>query len=123
MLVRRGEIWWVDFGTPKGSEQGGRRPALIIQNDIGNTHSTTTIIAAITSKTKTSYPFHVEVSVQESGLPQDSTLLLEQILTISKSRLMKRVGVLSSQRMRDVDRVKWYGHSGHLEKDVIITNL
>ena len=104
MFVRRGEIWWADFGTPRGSEQGGQRPALIIQNDIGNTSSTTTIIAAITSKTKTSYPFHVEVSAQESGLPQDSTILLEQILTISKSRLIRCASVLSSERMRDVDR-------------------
>lgn len=107
MFVRRGEIWWADFGTPRGSEQGGQRPALIIQNDTGNTSSTTsttTIIAAITAKTKASYPFHVEVSAQESGLPQDSTILLEQILTISKSRLIRRASVLSSARMRDVDR-------------------
>jgi mRNA interferase MazF len=104
MLVRRGEIWWADFGTPRGSEQGGQRPALVIQNDTGNTSSTTTIIAAITSKAKASYPFHVEVSAQESGLPQDSTILLEQILTISKSRLIRRASVLSSARMRDVDR-------------------
>lgn len=104
MIVRRGEIWWVDFGTPRGSEQGGQRPALIIQNDIGNTSSPTTIIAAITSKTKASYPFHVEVSAQESGLPRDSTILLEQILTISKNRLIRRAGVLSQQRMGDVDR-------------------
>jgi mRNA interferase MazF len=104
MLVRRGEIWWADFGIPRGSEQGGQRPALIIQNDIGNTHSTTTIVAAITGKTKASYPFHVEVSAQESELPQDSTILLEQILTISKSRLIRRAGILSSARLRDVDR-------------------
>jgi len=104
MRVRRGEIWWADFGTPRGSEQGGQRPALIIQNDTGNTSSTTTIIAALTSKIKASYPFHVEVSAQESGLPQDSTILLEQILTISKSRLIRCAGVLSSATMKDVDR-------------------
>ena len=104
MLVRRGEIWWADLGTPRGSEQGGKRPALIIQNDTGNTSSTTTIIAAITSKAKASYPFHVEVSAQESGLPQDSTILLEQIFTISKSRLIRRNSVLSLAKMRDVDR-------------------
>jgi mRNA interferase MazF len=103
MLVRRGEIWWVDFGKPRGSEQGGQRPALIIQNDTGNTSSTTTIIAAITSKRKASYPFHVEIAANESGLPQDSTILLEQILTIDRSRLIKRASVLSSERMRDVD--------------------
>lgn len=104
MVVRRGEIWWADFGTPRGSEQGGQRPALIIQNDTGNTSSSTTIIAAITSKSKAPYPFHVEISAQESGLPQDSTILLEQILTISKTRLTRRAGVLSLARMNDVDR-------------------
>ena len=104
MLVRRGEIWWVDFGTPRGSEQGGERPALIIQNDKGNTSSTTTIVAAMTAKIKASYPFHVEISAKESGLPEDSTILLEQILTISKSRLVRRAGTLSLVRMVDVDR-------------------
>jgi mRNA interferase MazF len=108
MLVQRGEIWWADFGIPRGSEQGGQRPALIIQNDTGNTHSTTTIIAAITGKTKALYPFHVEISAQESGLPKDSTILFEQLLTISKSRLIRRAGVLSSPRMRDVDRALQY---------------
>ena len=105
MLIRRGEIWWVDFGTPRGSEQGGQRPALIIQNDTGNTHSTTTIVAAITTtKSKTPYPFHVEILAKESGLPEDSTIKLEQILTISKSRLTKLAGTLSLTKMREVDR-------------------
>ena len=104
MPVRRGDIYWVDFGTPRGSEQGGRRPALIIQNDKGNESSTTTIIAAITSKKKVSYPFHVEISTQESGLPQDSTVLLEQLLTINKDRLVGRIGSLSSAKMREIDR-------------------
>jgi mRNA interferase MazF len=90
MLIRRGEIWWADFGTPRGSEQGGQRPALIIQNDTGNTSSPTTIIAAITSKTKAPSPFHVEILAKESGLPDDSIIKLEQILTISKSRLTCR---------------------------------
>ena len=104
MLVQRGEIWWADFGSPRGSEQGGQRPALIIQNDIGNIHSPTTIIAAITSKIKTPYPFHVEISTQESGLSQDGTVLLEQLLTISKSRLIRRSGILSSSKMKEVDK-------------------
>ena len=104
MPVRRGDIYWVDFGTPKGSEQGGRRPALIIQNDTGNISSPTTIIAAITSKKKVSYTFHVDVSALESGLPQDSTILLEQLLTINKSRLTNRIGNLSSAKMLEVDR-------------------
>jgi mRNA interferase MazF len=104
MPVRRGEIYWVDFGTPRGSEQGGRRPALIIQNDAGNRNSSTTIIAAITSKQKASYPFHVEISGQESGLPEDSTVLLEQLLTINQSRLVARIGKLSSSKMLEVDK-------------------
>ncbi len=103
MLVRRGDIYWVDFGTPRGSEQGGRRPALIVQNDAGNLSSITTIIAAITSKIKGSYPFHVEVQATESGLPQDSTILLEQLLTINKDRLLERVGSLSSVKIKEVD--------------------
>ncbi len=104
MPVRRGEIYWVDFGTPRGSEQGGRRPALIIQNDTGNRNSSTTIIAAIASKQKASYPFHVEISAQESGLPKDSTVLLEQLLTINQSRLVTRIGKLSDSKVLEVDR-------------------
>jgi len=102
--VRRGEIYSVDFGIPRGSEQAGRRPALIIQNDIGNINSPTTIIAAMTSKKKGAYPFHVETSTSESGLSQDSTILLEQLLTIDQSRLIKRIGSLSSAKMREVDK-------------------
>jgi len=103
MLVRRGEIYWVSFDPPRGSEQGGRRPALIVQNDTGNASSSTTIIAAITSRIKTPYPFHVNISAQESGLPQDSTVLLEQLLTFSKKRLLRRAGCLSTTKMRDID--------------------
>lgn len=104
MAVRRGKIYWVDFGVPQGSEQGGRRPALVIQNDIGNQTSPTTIIAAITSKIKKSYPFHVEVSSAESGLPQDSTILLEQIRTIAQTRLIQHCDKLTSRKMNEVDR-------------------
>ena len=104
MSVRRGDIYWVDLGTPRGSEQGGRRPALIIQNDTGNASSPTTIIAAITSKKKVSYPFHVDISALESGLPQDSTILLEQLLTINKDRLISLAGSLSSTKMREIDK-------------------
>lgn len=102
--MRRGEIYWVNFGAPTGSEQGGQRPALIVQNDAGNRSSTTTIIAAITSKKKASYPFHVDISALESGLPQDSTVLLEQLLTINKSRLINRIGSLPSAKMLEIDQ-------------------
>jgi mRNA interferase MazF len=103
MPVRRGDIWWIDFGVPRGSEQGGRRPALIIQNDSGNTSSSTTIIAAITSQKKVPYPFHVEISASESGLPQDSTVLLEQLLTISQQRLISQAGSLRAIKMKEVE--------------------
>lgn len=104
MNVRRGDIHWVDFGIPTGSEQGGRRPALIIQNDIGNKNSTTTIIAAITStKYGVKYPFHVEISIKESGLSKDSTVKLEQIRTISTNRLVGLIGRLSPHKMLEVD--------------------
>jgi len=102
--VRRGDIYWVDFGIPAGSEQGGRRPALIIQNDIGNKKSSTTIIAAITSTTyDVKYPFHVEISKSESGLPEHSTIKLEQIRTISIRRLDSFIGRLSYDKMLKVD--------------------
>lgn len=104
MRARRGDIWWVDFGTPRGSEQGGLRPALIVQNDTGNASSSTTIIAAITSKKKGAYPFHVDISAHESGLPQDSTVLLEQLLTISQDRLVRRAGSLSTAKIREIDK-------------------
>ena len=108
MAARRVEIYLVNFGTPRGSEQAGKQPALVIQNDIGNESSPTTIVAGITSKIKQPYPFHVEVSSAESGLPQDSTILLEQILTIAQDRLLQRCGRLSSDKMREVDRALTY---------------
>ena len=104
MPVRRGEIYWVDFGIPRGSELAGKHPALVIQNDIGNETSPTTIVAGITSKIKKLYPFHVEVLSAESGLPQDSIILLEQLLTTAQVRLLQRCGQLSSNKMREVDQ-------------------
>ena len=104
MTIKRGEIYWFDFGTPRGSEQGGERPALVIQNDIGNENSPTTIVAAITSRIKKPYPFHVDVTAAESGLREDSTILLEQIRTMSQDRLMQRCGQLGYSKMKEVDR-------------------
>ena len=104
MAVRRGEIYWVDFGIPRGSEQAGRHPALVIQNDIGNETSPTTIVAGITSQKKPPYPFHVAIAAEESGLPKDSTILLEQLLTISQDRLLQHCGQLSPDKMKEVDR-------------------
>lgn len=108
MAVRRGEIYWVDFGTPRGSEQAGRHPALVIQNDIGNETSPTTIVAGITSQKKPPYPFHVPITATESGLPKDGTILLEQLLSIAQDKLLQRCGQLSPDKMTEVDRALMY---------------
>ncbi len=88
MIVRRGDIFYADLSPVIGSEQGGIRPVLVIQNDIGNKYSPTIIISAITSQiNKAKLPTHVEILGQEYGLPKDSVVLLEQIRTIDKKRL------------------------------------
>ncbi len=104
MIIQRGEIYSLDFGRPQGSVQGGVRPALIIQNDTGNLYSPTTIVAAITSKQKKRYRFHVEISTDGSGLPEASTILLEQIQTIPKNLLVKKVGGIDKRKMLEVDQ-------------------
>ena len=86
---RRGEVWMVDFTPGRGSEQEGMRPALVVQNDIGNVHARTTIVAAITTTIK-KYPVTVVLDRNEGGLEQESIVNLAQILTLDKSRLMKR---------------------------------
>lgn len=101
--IKRREIYYADLSPVVGSEQGGNRPVLIIQNDVGNKHSPTTIVAAITSrKTKASLPTHVEIQTQ--GLAKDSVVLLEQIRTIDKSRLKEYIGELEFSAMQKVDR-------------------
>ena len=101
--IKRGEIYAVDFGTGFGSEQGGTRPSLILQNDIGNRHSPTTIVAAITGrKTKAVLPTHVKIMAK--GLKTESTVLLEQIKTIDKERLGEYIGRLDSKTLAAVDR-------------------
>jgi mRNA interferase MazF len=104
--IRRGEIYWVDLSGAKGSEINTKiRPALIIQNDTGNQYSPTTIIAPITSFSpgEKMYPFEVGVTPQESGLPNQSKILLNQIRTVDKSRLQKKIGTLSVAKMVQVD--------------------
>lgn len=101
--IKRGEIYSADFGAGFGSEQGGIRPVLILQNNTGNKHSPTTIVAAITSrKTKTALPTHVTVTA--NGLKTESTVLLEQIRTIDKARLGEYIGKLDSKTLAAVDR-------------------
>ncbi|MDA8442050.1 MAG: type II toxin-antitoxin system PemK/MazF family toxin [Peptococcaceae bacterium] len=105
MLIRRGEIYYAELNPVVGSEQGGTRPVLVIQNDIGNQYSPTTIIAAITSQiSKAKLPTHVEVTSKRSGLERDSVILTEQIRTIDKSRLKEKVTVLDDETMARVNQ-------------------
>ena len=93
MLIKRGDILYADLSPVIGSEQGGLRPVLIVQNDIGNKYSPTVIVAAITSQiNKAKLPTHIEISAEEYGLTKDSVVLLEQVRTIDKKRLKERVG-------------------------------
>ena len=102
--VRRGEIYYADLSPVVGSEQGGVRPVLIVQNDTGNRHSPTIIAAAITSRTgKAKLPTHIKLPGQSSGLPRDSIILLEQIRTLDKKRLRERMGRVDSAVMEKVD--------------------
>ena len=104
MSVRRGEIYYADLSPVIGSEQGGIRPVLIVQNDIGNKHSPTVIAAAITSqRDKAKLPTHIELNALEYGLAKDSVVLLEQIRTIDKKRLKERMGELDHTSMHKVN--------------------
>lgn len=98
--VNRGDVFYADLSPVVGSEQGGIRPVLIVQNDVGNRYSPTTIVAAITSQIeKAKLPTHVEVAASRSGLDKDSVILLEQIRTIDKRRLKTRIGHLDQEIM------------------------
>lgn len=102
--VRRGEIYYADLSPVVGSEQGGVRPVLIVQNDVGNKHSPTVIAAAITSqRDKSRLPTHIELNGTACGLAKDSTVLLEQIRTIDKRRLKERMGELDPPAMNLVN--------------------
>ncbi len=104
MIVKRGDIYYADLSPVIGSEQGGIRPVLIIQNDVGNKYSPTVIAAAITSQiNKAKMPTHIELSASEYGLYKDSVILLEQIRTIDKKRLREKVAHLDKKLMKTVD--------------------
>ena len=104
--LKRGDIFLVDLEPVRGSEQGKCRPALIIQNDLGNTYSPVTIIAAITSKKFNSeYPTNLNILSSRSNLEYDSTILLNQIRTIDKSRIIKFLGKLDEEDMKKVDLI------------------
>ncbi len=105
MIVKRGDIYYADLRPVVGSEQGGIRPVLIVQNDIGNKFSPTVIAAAITSQTgKTPLPTHIRVDAKDSGLLKDSVVLLEQVRTLDKRRLRTRMGALDEKDMARIDR-------------------
>ncbi|MBR2846892.1 MAG: type II toxin-antitoxin system PemK/MazF family toxin [Clostridia bacterium] len=105
MIVKRGDIYYADLSPVIGSEQGGVRPVLIVQNDIGNKYSPTVIAAAITSQiNKAKMPTHIEIGAENYGLNKDSVILLEQIRTIDKQRLREKIGRLSDDLMDGVDK-------------------
>ena len=105
MIIKRGDIYYADLRPVVGSEQGGVRPVLIIQNDVGNKHSPTVICAAITSKmNKAKLPTHVELNTKRCDMIRDSVILLEQLRTIDKQRLKERICHIDDELLKDVDR-------------------
>ena len=104
-IVKRGDIFYADLSPVIGSEQGGVRPVLVVQNDIGNKYSPTVIVVAITSQiNKAKLPTHLEISAKEFGLAKDSVVLLEQIRTVDKQRLKDKIGKCSHRFMEKVDK-------------------
>lgn len=103
--IKRGEIYYADLSPVVGSEQGGVRPVLIIQNDVGNKYSPTVIVSAITSQLgKAKLPTHIELSAEKYNLPKNSVALLEQIRTLDKRRLQEKVTTLSPEKMREINK-------------------
>lgn len=105
MTIKRGELYYADLSPVVGSEQGGIRPVLVVQNDVGNKYSPTVIAAAVTSKiNKAKLPTHIELPSESYGLARDSVILLEQIRTLDKRRLKERIGELNENTMTRVDK-------------------
>ena len=105
MIVKRGELYYADLSPVIGSEQGGIRPVLVVQNDIGNKYSPTVIVSAITSKlNKAKLPTHIELPASKYGLEKDSVVLLEQIRTLDKQRLKEKIGELENYKMEEVNK-------------------
>ncbi len=103
-MIKRGELYYADLSPVVGSEQGGIRPVLVVQNDIGNRYSPTVIAAAVTSKIdKAKLPTHIELSAKDYGLPKDSVVLLEQIRTLDKRRLKDKIGQVSGDKMMRIN--------------------
>ena len=105
MNIKRGDIFYADLSPVVGSEQGGIRPVLIVQNDVGNKFSPTVIAAAITSQqSKAKLPTHIQLGAQQCGLMKDSVVLLEQIRTLDKKRLKEKMGCLDTGAMNEVNK-------------------
>lgn len=103
--IKRGEIYYADLSPTVGSEQGGIRPVLVIQNDIGNKYSPTVIVCAITSRLdKAKLPTHIELDSKQYNLPKDSVCLLEQIRTLDKRRLQEKLSNVNELKMKEVER-------------------
>ena len=103
-MIKRGELYYADLSPVVGSEQGGIRPVLVVQSDIGNRYSPTVIAAAVTSKIdKAKLPTHIELSAKDYGLPKDSVVLLEQIRTLDKRRLKDKIGQVSGDKMMRIN--------------------
>lgn len=102
--VKRGDIFYADLSPVIGSEQGGIRPVLIVQNNVGNYHSPTVIVAVLTSKSKKKLPTHIPITSDEGNLTMDSTVLLEQLRTIDKDRLKDYIGSISDKKMNEVNQ-------------------
>ena len=100
---RRGEVWLVNWNPARGSEQAGKRPALVVQNDIGNEYASTTIVAAV-STTVRLYPMNVRVDPPQGGLTKSSMVKTGQLLTVTKDRLEKKLGTVEQKKMEEVDR-------------------
>ena len=102
-IIKRGDIFYADLSPVVGSEQGGIRPVLIVQNNIGNYHSPTVIVAILTSQPKRKLPTHISISVDESNVKVNSTVLLEQLRTIDKFRLKQYIGSVSEFKMTQIN--------------------
>ena len=104
MTIKRGEVYYADLNPVVGSEQGGVRPVVVLQNDVGNKYSPTVIAAATTSRLyKAKLPTHIEIARENSPLPKNSVVLLEQIRTIDKSRIKEKIGELPADVMRKIE--------------------
>ncbi|MDY2695729.1 MAG: type II toxin-antitoxin system PemK/MazF family toxin [Eubacteriales bacterium] len=103
--IKRGDIYYADLSPVVGCEQGGIRPVLVIQNDIGNKYSPTVIVCAITSQlTKAKLPTHIELAGDKYNLPKDSVCLLEQIRTLDKRRLQEKISYIDEQKQKEINR-------------------